>query len=442
MIGLKLETRSGGTVVSTIDFNADGYKLLDGYFPNNEVSNSIVNEAFDLLIKGSENSDLETKVRELELALDFANSHEDGPDGVWILFSPQDMILTAWQSRVSGGTLVHNEDFNKYWKRIKASVHVIVERKPYWETTEAVVLELTNRGGSEGASAALVNHQDAGATDDVYVEIGADQVSGVLPTPAIIEFKNTTNDAVLVDHLSIGHFAASGGNAPPAAGSLIFEGAVTADAGCSGGSYEALTWADAVENQLKTWTLASGAFRQKNYKVLARLQAAVVYTDLWLQARLLMGTKVITETRWVLVEAGKELITIGSMQIPPFRFGSHIDLGNLTLALYEKRASGAGMVNLDYLATLPQDSWRRLGAISGLGYNETLIDNPVESSLVTLYGSASYKVTHKVDEGQAILLQPGVKNVLYFLHDTDAGTAPTARTAEVVVKVHPRRLTV
>jgi len=203
-----------------------------------------------------------------------------------------------------------------------------------------------------------------------------------------------------------------------------------------------LSWADALENQIVNWQLASGAFRQKNYKVIARLKAAVAYSDLWLQAKLIMGTTVITETRWVLVNAGQELITIGSIQIPPFRFGTHIDLGNLTLALYEKKASGAGVLDLDYIATIPQDSWRRFGAITGLAYNETLIDDPVNDTLVTLYSSSSHKITHKIDEGNPIMLQPGVKNVLYFLHDTTAGNSPIARTGNVVVKIHPRRLTV
>jgi hypothetical protein len=111
------------------------------------------------------------------------------------------------------------------------------------------------------------------------------------------------------------------------------------------------------------------------------------------------------------------------------------------VALYEKRAAGAGTLTLDFLAAIPQDSWRKFDAIVGLAYNETLVDNPVEDTLVTKY-STNYKITHKLTEGDAIMLQPGVKNVLYFLHDTATGTAPIARTANVVVKCHPRRLTV
>ena len=442
MMHLSLETRSSGAVVNTINFNAGGYKLLDGFYPHSGNLDQQVTESFDILIKGAGDGALVSMVQAVEQALEFAREHPSGPDGVWILFSPKDTTLTAWQSRVSGGKLQQYPEMSIYWKNSKVLVQIMVVRDPFWETTDPVTLLLTNRAATEAASGNIVNHQDAGATDDLYIEIGADQVTGVLPTPAIIEYKNTVNDTVLVDHLTVGHFAASGANEPPTAGSLIFEGDVTADAACSGGTYAAMTWADALENALTSWTLASGAFRQKRYKIMVRMREAVAYTDLWLQARLMMGTTVLTETRWALVAAGDELITIGTIQIPPFKLGTHIDLGNLTIALYEKRAGGAGTFNLDYAAAIPQDSWRRFGAILGLAYNETLIDDPVNGTLVTAYGAGSHKVTHIVDEGEPVLLKPGVKNVLYFLHDTTTGSAPIARTANVVVKIHPRRLTV
>jgi len=51
-------------------------------------------------------------------------------------------------------------------------------------------------------------------------------------------------------------------------------------------------------------------------------------------------------------------------------------------------------------------------------------------------------VTHKVDEGEPLMLVPGVKNVLYFLQDDTDGAAEITRTGSVVVKIHPRRLTI
>jgi hypothetical protein len=440
MIHISFEMRSGSDDRVVLDFNEEGYRLLAGYYP--EVGDSSqVTEKFELMIIGTSATDLESKIRAVELALDFARNHVSGPDGVWMLFSPNDGVIDAWQSRLSGGTVMHNNKLGQRWRETKAKVEVIVERKPYWETVEAVTLVVDNSGGEAGTTANIVNHEDAGAGDDFYVEMDEDQVIGVLPTPAIIEYKNTTNDARTVENLLVAHFAASEPHNPPTASGLILEGTGASDAGCSSGTYKALSWSDENESQAASWSLATADLRQRYYKFVARFKDTFAYTDLWLKIKLLSGSDILAETRWALMSASKSLQVIGSIQIPPFRHGNYIDIGNLTVGLYEKRAGGSGTANLDFLAMMPQDSWRKFGAISGLAYNETLMDNPVEETLVTAAGAA-FKVTHMLDEGNPVMLQPGVKNVLYFLHDCDDGSAAIARTATVAVKCHPRRLSV
>lgn len=440
MIDLILEMRAGESDRVVIDLNAAGYRVLNGYFP--ETGNeSMVTDSFDLMVTGTTEADLESKIRAVELALSYARDHQHGPDGVWLLFSPHSDVLTAWQSRVSGGVVLHDSKLARRWKETKAKVEVVVERRGYWETVEPVTLTIDNSGGDAGLTAAIKNHEDSGTGDDFYIEIASDQVIGVLPTPAIIEFKNTVNDARTVENLLIGHFAASEPHDPPTASGLILEGAGTADANCSGGAYAGLSWSDENESQAANWSLATIDFRQRYYKFVARFQSVFVYTDLWLKVKLLSGTDILAETRWALMSASKSLQVIGTIQIPPFRHGNYIDIGSLTVGLYEKRAGGSGTANLDFLAMMPQDSWRKFGAISGLAYNETLIDNPVTETLVTAAGAA-FKVTHMLDEGNPVMLQPGVKNVLYFLHDCDDGSAAIARTATVAVKCHPRRLSV
>ena len=440
MIDLILEMRAGESDRVIIDLNAAGYRVLNGYYP--ETGNeSMVTDSFDLMVTGSTETDLESKVRAIELALDYARDHQNGPDGVWLLFSPHADVLTAWQSRVTGGAVLHDSKLARRWKETKAKVEVVIERRAYWETEAPVTLTIANSGGAAGLTANIVNHEDSDAGDDFYIEIGSDQVSGALPTPAIIEYKNTTNDVRTVENLLVGHFAASDPHTPPTPSGLILEGVGTADANCSGGAYAALSWIDENESQVATWSLATIDLRQRYYKFVARFQATFAYTDLWLKIKLLSGTDILAETRWALMSASKSLQVIGTIQIPPFRHGNYIDIGSLTVGLYEKRAGGAGTANLDFLAMMPQDSWRKFGAISGLAYNETLIDNPVKETLVTAVGAA-FKVTHMLDEGNPVMLQPGVKNVLYFLHDCDDGSAAIARTATVAVKCHPRRLSV
>lgn len=437
MIQLSFERRTSGSVVSTINFQASGHRVMDTFIPQSS-SNEKVTDSFNLFIIGDDADDLVDKVRAVEVMLDFAKTHPSGPEGVWVLYSPD--MGTAWQSRVSDGALLMDDQMGKLWKADKTRAQVVFERRNYWETEEAVTLELSNGSVTDQTAAPIDNCQDA--SHDLYVEIDDDQVPGVLPTPAIIEFTSTKNDANLMDYLAVGLFAGDGINTPPTPGSLVCEASGNVDATCSGGEYDDLTWADDAENQLLSWTIASGDFYQKRYRAVVRLRDDVAYTDLWLKAKLLSGSVVIAETRWMLVNAGEELVVIGSLMIPPFALGEAIDLGNLTLALYEKRATGAGTINLDYLILLPQDGWRRYSAISGLAYNETLVDDPVRGALVTEYGAGSHKVTSKIEEGEPVMLQPGVKNILYFLQDITTGEAAIDRTASVTVKCHPRRLTV
>jgi hypothetical protein len=427
MIEIKFEIRSGAAVRQTIDFTGGAYKLLDGYSPETADGQTLT-ESFFAWVTGASAVDLVEKVRAVELALDFARAHKDGPDGVWMLFSPDDG-LDPWQARLSGGAVLHDGKMGSRWREAKARVEVVVERSAFWETTAAVTVS--------GPAPVAVSGPGAG----MVVTVPAVGVIGALPCPAVIEFENTTNDAALVDTLLVGHFAASAPTDPPDPAHLVLEGAGAADAACSGGSYAALAWADAAETQLTTWTIASADFQQRDYKFAARFRDVFVYTDLWLKCKLLAGSTVIAETRWELMSPSRALQTIGTIPIPPFRHGVYVDLGNLTVALYSKRAAGAGSINLDYLALLPQDSWRRYRAITGLAYGETLIDDPVRSLCVSQSGAA-YKVTHQIEEGEPVMLQPGVDNVLYVLHDCADGAAPVERTAAVTVKCHPRRRTV
>ena len=436
MIQLSFELRSSGSVVKTINFQASGRRVIDPYLPQTSEIGKVT-DSFLLFIKGTDNSDLVDKVREIENLLKFASDHQTGPNGVWVLYSPD--TSTAWQSRVTGGSLLLDSYMTNLFRQDKTRCQIVFERNNYWESEDPVTLELSNGSVTDQSAAPIANCQDA--SHDLYVEIDSDQVDGVLPTPAILEFLNTQNDTTEVDELLVGVLHGDGLTTPPSPGTLVIEGIGVVDAACSGGYYDEMTWADDAENQLETWSIDSGDFMQKKYRCVARLRDAVAYDDLWLKVKLLTGTTVISETRWMLVEAGQELVVIGSLTIPPYMLGEVVDIGTLTVGLYEKRASGSGSIDMDYMLLMPQDAWRRYGAISGLDYNEKMIDDPVRGVLITQLGS-NYLVTHKVDEGEPLMLRPGVKNYLYFMQMDDAGEAPIARTASVTVKYHPRRLTV
>jgi hypothetical protein len=407
------------------------------------VSQPTVTEQWYILISKTTKALMQAEIHSIDRAFEIARERQvnGSLDRVYLNLQPAD-YASSYRSEIIDGEIIYSDNaLQSEWANIALEPMLLITRRNYWEAASAATLTLTNGAGTSGNTAAISNCQDA--THEMYVEVDDDQVLGDIPTPAILEFLSTKNDANLMDSLYVGVFQEEGSSTAPAAGTLVCDVSGTVDATCCGGEYNTLSWADTTENQLCTWTLDSRDFLQKRYRVIARLQDAVVYTDLYLKAKLLTGTTVIAETRWDLVDDGKELQVIGTLTIPPYGTGEPIDVGNLTLGLYEKRAAGAGEIKLDYMILIPQDSWRRYSMIStGLAYNETLIDDPVRGVLLTEEtGGGTYKVTHQVEEGEPLMLRPGEKNVLYFLQDTTTGVAAIDRTASVTVKAHARRLT-
>ena len=440
MTQLTFEIRTSGTVVSTVNLN-DGDTTIITFVPTTSAKDTVT-ESADLFIEKSSAATLKTTIQAIESALDFAEKHPTGVEGVWVTYSPD--ATTAYQSRLLGGSLLLDTRDGYLFSTNRALAKLAFIRQPYWEQKAATTLELSNGSVTDGSVAPITNCQDG--SNDLYVEIDSDQVTGVLQTPAILEFTSTTNDgtgdATYTGNLLVGVIHGDGDSTLPTPGTLVCEGIGQVDAACSGGQYDDLSWADTAENQLVTWTLASGSFLHKKYRAVARLQASVAYTDLWLKLKLLSGSTEIAETRWMLVGDGEELVVIGSLTIPPYTLGQALDLGNLTLGLYEKRASGSGALNLDYILLMPQDSWRRYGAISGLAYNQKLIDNPVDNLLYTDDGTSGYTITNKIDEGGPLMLRPDVKNYLYFLQEDTDGLASIDRSANITIKIHPRRLSI
>jgi hypothetical protein len=432
----------------TVNLNSGNIRMMEQYVPR--TGNGVdVTDSVELEFSGTAVADLQTAIQSVEDVMAQAVEFQQSGMGkrVFVVYQPDGAASASrselipandseWRLTLDSDSLSHAR-----WMGTTKYVNglLVWKRRDWWDGAETTVALTNSNGTATTDPLEIASHQD-GAGADFYVEIAADQIAGSVKAPAILKFANTTDDANGVDNLYVGHFVASGSYEPPAGTALVMEGAGTADANCSGGEYAALSWADENETQLETWTIDSALYRARPYRMIARFQDDFAYTDLWLKVKLLSGATVIGETRWAQMSAGPCLQAIGNLKIPPFDHRAYVDLGDLTLALYSKRAAGAGTLNLDYLAALPLDSWRKYSAISGLPYGETLTDNPYDGTLVTDDGTDN-TVTHQVEEGAGVLLWPGDKQRLYFLHDLTDGTAPIGRTATVQVLYRPRRRT-
>ena len=146
---MQLTFEYGGA--SPLDLMADGYKVIDGFYPNTPTDpEARVIERIDVHITGSSENDLINKIRALERIFDQARRHQIGPNGVYCNFAPS-LTADLWRARVYGGVVLWDSRLDRAWRRTKAIVGITVERAPAWEGPEAQI-PLTNPLGSNNTS--------------------------------------------------------------------------------------------------------------------------------------------------------------------------------------------------------------------------------------------------------------------------------------------------
>ena len=109
---VSLAMRSGYDLRTEINFNRNGYRLIEGFYATSGET-GLVTDRFDVYLIADTEENLIERVRAIELALDFAKAHPTGPDGVWLYYSPNTDTLDPWRSRVVSGAVLHNSDFQR-----------------------------------------------------------------------------------------------------------------------------------------------------------------------------------------------------------------------------------------------------------------------------------------------------------------------------------------
>lgn len=316
-------------------------------------------------------------------------------------------------------------------------VYTVVTGGVAWEIV--VAEPLVNEAA--GAAVTLL-----GPTNN-HVAIAAGDVTGTMPAPIRLEITNPdTGPAVLTRDIYIGHTAFADasnltalleGEAAP-----VGDGTRTEDANCSGCMYMAHTWSGTAETRLSSIPLGAAflnAAGGNHFLVLARLQAATAYTDLWL--RLKVETSASGAVLWsgpsVLVSTGGVIQELGSVRLPPYLVGAG-DLQPAVLSIYAKRyTAGTHSLGIDYLQLHPLDSYRRLVPLgSGLDSLHTLTDDGIDGFLYVITGSG--KVQSYLAYGDPICLWPGKNQRLYFVQTNEGGASKLVRALQVRVWYRPR----
>jgi len=440
-----------------IDCQADGYALLDGYYPesSSDPEQPVMDNA-RLLIQAESAENLSVKIGALNLAFDHARRHKTGPLGCYLNFAP-DGTLDPWRTRITGGLTTLDAGLSKRWKQKKAVVGLVVERAAWWEGQEDQA-PLTNRNGTANTNGLTVhNHYDGG--HDNFVDIDATDVAGDLNAATRLELTNNFATNRLYDvwigqnwttpssfsHILEGE-SASGGSSP-------------ADSNSSGGYYRSNTLSGSGEITLYTWSLDSNylsACRGRFFKMLARFWDgnATFLSNLWrcrFKFQVIYQATVIWESGWTSINPSRYTLIrdLATMKMPPW-LPYETGLSGVSLALVGSQDAGpfvAGLdltAGLDFLQVTPVDGWRYLTCAGyGVAQNGRIIDDGINSVVYADDGSGDDKLGILVPYAAPIVLKPAAAQRLYFLaHSNLANTAEILRTMSVKLFYRPRRMNV
>lgn len=352
-----------------------------------------------------------------------------------------------YRSELLAGVL-NEQELEGYWPgRGLVRFTLTWIRRPYWEAADLTEIALAGGGSAEPATGGLVLlNAPLGVTYCHYADLGT--IAGDFPAPLKIGLKNEATSyyitrvyaamrcwpsAVTFTHGLEGESARYGGTTKPA-GSV--------DAECSNGKYQELSWAVTTESLVVDWTVSAAEMALcagRWHRLIARLHGATAYTDLYLQARVTWNG-VVTYWRgpWVLASTAHELIELGSVKLPTFEAPAAL-LGAHRLELWARRATSAtNVVNLDYLAVLAMDGFRRYdNQGSGLDEHEWLYDDGIEGQLYE-WSVASGAEPGWLAAGEALVVRPGMSHRLALLWEDMYGKCNADRGAVVQCWYRPR----
>src|SRR4030042_6061579 len=133
----------------TLDFQADGYKLIDGFFPETpDEGAESVSDQFSLLIKGSSGSDLHAKINAIRLAFEHAKRHKNDALAAWIYYEV-DNSSDAWMTKLLGGEIIYDRNLGRNWRHSSVVATIIIERRPYWDAKDEFQIPLSHGNGPD-----------------------------------------------------------------------------------------------------------------------------------------------------------------------------------------------------------------------------------------------------------------------------------------------------
>jgi hypothetical protein len=442
---------NGATTTNLNNQVSNGCYLLD-YSPQTyDKRSEIVEETIKILIHSSTATNLQSKIDEIERAFEeaeYRNSHlfrNRVGTRVYITFAPEG-FSTTYRTELVGGSISYDSESISKVGFLKVPVELRIKRKNYWEDFTEREVTLKNTLVSAATGGILIQNRDDSFGDN-HVE-NTSTISGTLPSPAKIYFKNITGSNSLTkviigsdvtsDHSSINYIYEPSNQTGTEL--TVTTGAGT---GFSNGDYGTVSVTTS-ETGAGVWEIGSTQAAKMSglpYVFYVRLggDPPTVNLKIWLEIYYNSTTYYRSSPTYLV--ATKRFYELGRFSVPP----GVVDATALTPVRFRIRAQatsgGPYTLNIDYVFQMPTEGGHRTYELTETGTmttNTRILDDGTTDELHFLT-SGNYSSARVIAYGEKIHLYPGKTQRLYCLFDDSDYDALPSREGNIQVYYRPRR---
>lgn len=276
---------------------------------------------------------------------------------------------------------------------------VTIRRKFFWEQGSETEIWLANPIHEKASGGIQIENcrDNGGAGPDRYnyVEIDTADIIGYggdLPTPIRFKITNDWNNLTYPDwtiYAGMAYIPYGVTHVHQIEGEDTSYGTLGGPdySTYSAGYYRTLSWTGTAEQVIGLWNLDSTMLSasNSNYFMVYLVTRGTAKTDLYLRFKITaVGmTTVLWTGPQVLVPAGRDIVVMGPIQLPPVRQISGTPYPE-ELVLTAQAASGSGTIIADVISLMPMESWRQyIPNQYGLAYLAHLMDDAPNRQLYT-----------------------------------------------------------
>ncbi len=367
---------------------------------------------------------------------------------VFALYKPVDADAVTYRSEIlDGRVLLSTEPMLRRFGDTNPTIRIgVIWTRAHWWEGDLAEISLSANGQAAATGGRTIYNNPANGN---WVQMAAAQVTGVLPTPAMIELTNTAGGSRNLRKL---FFSLNAYSDP-----VNFVSFLQGEARLSGGSVasaathsggQALSFVLSGTPVTFAWTLTQANMqrtRGRRVRVVARFAGTSGALYVAPQVRTSAGVVLWTGDEISIGPLLYEVWTdLGILPLPPGGYDDAYSAHQLALVF-----RGTGLGELDVLQLSPLDSYRYLEMpVPGVavGNNAAAVHDGIEGRAYVL--TSGVRTGLPTSFGGPLMLQPGVIQRIYTLWQIHAGAtagvgdAPIADTASVRLYYRPRRLTV